>query len=198
MLQFQCQVIIMVVAKWLLIGNSEGYEICENEDLCVIRFYERQYFNGAYWTLDSTGVWKNSRPTSRVKFPYHNFHVKSIRSFCSITCSWQICPANRRRKYSRMSRKKHCKILNGNESLESLRRWGSSNSWVLGSVRRIKSNQSPKKIKNDEPLTVATMISPASTKPSTESTNVRNLSTIPITLPKTITTIAQGNLTFYQ
>ena len=92
-----------------LLGNTT--ELCENEDLCVIRFYERQYFNGAYWTLDSTGVWKNSRPTSRVKFPYHNFHVKSIRSFCSITCSWQICPANRRRKYSRMSRKKHCKIL---------------------------------------------------------------------------------------
>ena len=191
MLPFQCHVIMVVVV--LSIG-TEGYEMCEDKDVCVIRFYERQYFNGAYWTLDSAGVWKNSRPTSRVKFPYHNFHVKSIRSFCAIKCSWQICPAKKRRKYTRVSRKKHCKILNGNESLESLRRWGSSNSWVLGSVRRINPSKSPKNILNDEPPTTAsaTVISLASTKSSTVSTNVWDTSTLIFTSPNTTTKIGQG------
>ena len=160
MLPFQFSVTIVVMS---LIVGSKCFEIREDNDLCIIRFYERQYFNGAYWTLDSTGGWTNSRTTSRVKLPYHNFHVKSIRSFCSKLCSWQICPALRRRKYSRWSRKKHCKILHGDQSLETLRHWGITNSWILGGVRRIKSIESPNDI-DYENFTVSSKATTSSLK----------------------------------
>ena len=137
-----------MVVMSLMVGVKCS-EICEDNNLCIIRFYERQYFNGAYWTLDSTGAWTNSRATSRVKLPYHNFHVKSIRSFCSMLCSWQICPALRRRKYSRRTRKKQCKILHGDQSLETLREWGITNSWILGTVRRIKLIESPNEVDHE-------------------------------------------------
>ena len=130
---------VLIVVMMCIIMGVKCFEVCEDNHLCIIRFYERQYFMGSYWTLDSTGVWKNSRATSRIKYPYRNFHVKSIRSFCSMLCSWKICPPQRKRKYSRLSRKKKCQIVNGHESLETLRLWGSTNSWILGSVTRIKS-----------------------------------------------------------
>ena len=189
---------ILIVVMTCIIMEVKSFEVCGDNHLCIIRFYERQYFKGSYWTLDSTGEWKNSRPTSRIKYPYRNFHVKSIRSFCSMSCSWKICPAQRRRKYSRLSRKKKCKIVIGNESLETLRLWGSTNSWILGSVRRIKYvkpvNNTGNEISTKASETVTNIFE--STKHSTKSTRNWNTPTKDIMATEKFSTNITGNLFF--
>lgn len=196
MLQY-CFDILMVVMTCTIM-EAKCFEVCGDNHLCIIRFYERQYFKGSYWTLDSTGEWKNSRPTSRIKYPYRNFHVKSIRSFCSMSCSWKICPAQRRRKYSRLSRKKKCKIVIGNDSLETLRLWGSMDSWILGSVRRIKYakpvNNTGYEISTRASETVTNIL--GSTKHSTESTRNWNTPTKEIMTIEKIWTNISGNWFF--
>ena len=194
MLQYRFDILMVVMTCTIM--EAKCFEVCGDNHLCIIRFYERQYFKGSYWTLDSTGEWKNSRPTSRIKYPYRNFHVKSIRSFCSLSCSWKICPAQRRRKYSRLSRKKKCRIVNGNESLETLRLWGSANSLILGSVRRIKSVKPRNNTGNEISTTASekTTNIVSSTKRSIESTRNLNTSTKELMTTSENSTKSSGNL----
>jgi hypothetical protein len=63
---------IVLMIGWTLLIGSEGYDICDKNSLCSIRFYERQYFKGNYWSLDSRGTWTTSRK-SRLKVPYRHF-----------------------------------------------------------------------------------------------------------------------------
>ena len=87
-----------------------------------IRFYERQFYKGNYWTFDENGNWTSSRKT-RMKDPYRNFHPRSIRTFCKGSCHWKICPM-RRRNFRKLKRKLRCKKLKSNTEIESLRSWG--------------------------------------------------------------------------
>ena len=77
---------ITVVIFWILVVRNISKAECYDEDLCRIRFYDRKYFKGSYWTLDARGKW-NSSWRSALKDPYGHFQIKSIRLFCSNACS---------------------------------------------------------------------------------------------------------------
>ena len=126
--------IIHVIVLWTIFIGTKGNEVCDKLSPCVIRFYAKQYFKGNYWTLDSRNNWTASKQT-RLNVPYRHFHAKSVRSFCSSSCNWEICRM-RSRKYSNLSRRKRCKIIAGDKSLESLTILGWSN-YILGSVRKV-------------------------------------------------------------
>ena len=116
---------ILVVIKCNEIGN-----IFKNYN--VIRFYDRQYFQGNYWTLDSHGRWSSSQ-RSRMNVPYRHFHPRSIRAFCANPCRWKICPM-RRIQGPNLEKKKRCKIMTNGHPLETMRPWGWSND-ILGYVK---------------------------------------------------------------
>ena len=105
---------------------------------CTIRFYEKQYFMGHYWTLDSSGTWRSSRP-SYLNVPYRYFQTKSIRTYGSNSCAWQICPL-RTRKNFHVPRRKRCKISSGGKNLSSLRLWGWPQ-YILGYVYRLRNKR---------------------------------------------------------
>lgn len=155
---------ISIVMFWIFVVRNTSHATCHDEELCRIRFYERKYFKGNYWTLDEKGKWNSSRH-SPLKFPYRHFQTKSIRLFCSNSCKWQICPV-RTRKNARIPRRKKCKILTGVKSLSSLRLWGWPN-YILGRVYRL-ANQSTG-VKPFQGVTyAATTHLPESTTPSSE------------------------------
>ena len=87
-----------------------------------IRFYERQFYKGNYWTFNENGNWTSSRKT-RMKDPYRNFYPRSIRTFCKGSCHWKIC-SMRRRNFRKLKRKLKCKKVWGNTEMDSLRSWG--------------------------------------------------------------------------
>lgn len=112
----------------------------------IIRFYERQYFKGDYWTLNEYGNWTSSRLT-QIKTPYRNFHPKSVRTICSSDCRWKICPM-RRRKYRKLKRRRVCKQIVGNHEIENILSWGWSNE-LLGHTRML-----PRKRKKVDKTTI--------------------------------------------
>ena len=117
----------------LLLLNKANSVSLETEP-CKIRFYERQYFMGNSWSLDSKGTWTSSRG-SLFRTPYRSFEMKSIRVFGLRSCRWRICPLRTRRNFSLPWWKK-CKIANGGNVLSSLRAWG----WpyyIIGNVYRL-------------------------------------------------------------
>ena len=162
----------VVILCAIMLGNDRNAASIDDNE-CIIRFYEGQYFKGNYWTLNSDGQWTNTK-NSRLKVPYRNFHAKSIRSFCSTLCRWQICPANGR-KYSNLSRRKKCKVISGDQGVESIRILGWSN-FILGSVRKIvgKPNRYLNRRKK-KPRRNSTLISTTST--ATSSVPINNIPT---------------------
>ena len=163
----------VVILCAIMLGNDRNAASIDDNE-CIIRFYERQYFKGDYWTLHSHGEWTNTK-NSRLKVPYRNFHAKSMRSFCSTLCRWQICPANSR-KYSNLSRRKKCKVISGDQGVESIRILGWSN-FILGSVRKISGK--PNKYLNrrkKKPKRNSTLILTTST--ATSSIPINNIPTI--------------------
>ena len=153
----------VVILCAIMLGNDKNAASIDDNQ-CIIRFYEGQYFKGDYWTFNSHGEWTNTK-NSRLKVPYRHFHAKSIRSFCSTLCRWQICPANSR-KYSNLSRRKKCKVISGDQGVESIRSLGWSN-FVLGSVRKIsgKPNRYLNR-RNKKPKRNSTAVSTTSTATS--------------------------------
>ena len=101
-------------------GESQAIDF--TKESCLIRLYERQYFMGQSWTLDSSGNWTSSRKTY-FDAPYRNFQTKSIRTYGSSLCKWQICPIRTRRNFH-LPRWKRCKVALGGRDLGSLRMWG--------------------------------------------------------------------------
>ena len=115
---------------------AKGYFAKFKNQICIIRFYERQYFMGNYWTLYPDGTWKSYRK-SYFKTPYRNFAIKSIRMYGSSYCRWQVCPVRTKFNIHQSSRK-ICKVIEAahDRSLESLRKWGWMN-YILGYVYRL-------------------------------------------------------------
>ena len=156
---------INAVIFWILLIGNKGNKTCHNEKSCTIRFYERQYFKGNYWTLNSSGKWSSSRQ-SVLKVPYRQFHIKSIRLFCSKLCRWQICPI-RTRKTRHLPRRKRCKILTGDNSLHSLRLWGWSN-YILGYVQKLPTKKTSTKSLGNITYTRSTTITISTTNIKTK------------------------------
>lgn len=105
-----------------------------DKEPCIIRFYDRQYFMGNFWSLHSNGTWTSSR-SSLFRTPYRSFEMKSMRVYGLRTCRWQICPLRTRRNFS-LPRWKKCEIAKGGKILSSLRAWG----WpynIIGNVLRL-------------------------------------------------------------
>ena len=75
----------------LLIIGIRGDNSWNINAINSIRFYDRQYFKGNYWTLKENGSWTSSRKT-KAKVPYLIFHPRSVRTFCASQCYWKICP----------------------------------------------------------------------------------------------------------
>ena len=116
----------------LLVNRAKSVSFDKKQ--CIIRFYERQYFMGNFWSLDSNGTWTSSR-SSRFRTPYRSFGMKSIRVYGLRSCRWQICPLRTRRNFS-FPRWKKCQIASGGKVLSSLREWG----WpyyIIGNVFRL-------------------------------------------------------------
>ena len=117
-----------------VVFTRESQAIDFTKASCLIRLYERQYFMGQSWTLDSSGNWTSSRKTY-FDAPYRNFQTKSIRTYGSNLCKWQICPIRTRRNFH-LPRWKRCKVALGGRDLGSLRMWG----WpfnIIGYVFRL-------------------------------------------------------------
>ena len=122
------------------------------KNINVIRFYDRQYFQGNYWTLDSQGKWSSSQ-RSRMNVPYRHFHPRSIRAFCSNPCRWKICPM-KRRQGTNLQKKNGCKIMTNGNQLETMRPWGWSND-ILGYAKKMPNKiRKVKKVKKEENGTV--------------------------------------------
>ena len=111
--------LLSVILYVVFIRESQAIDF--TKESCLIRLYERQYFMGQSWTLDSSGNWTSSRKTY-FDAPYRNFQTKSIRTYGSNLCKWQICPIRTRRNFH-LPRWKRCKVTLGGRDLESLRMW---------------------------------------------------------------------------
>ena len=110
---------------------------CFSEDeTCLIRFYEGQYFMGNFWSLDAEGSWTSSRK-SYFRRPYRNFGIKSIRMYGPDHCRWQICPLRTRRNFHQ-PRWKKCRLVEASKdrNLDSLRKWGWKY-YIIGNVIRL-------------------------------------------------------------
>ena len=113
--------VISMLLVILCVVVKENCSYYPNES-CWIRFYAVQYFRGNYWTLDSNDTWTSSR-YSYFTVPYRNFKTKSIRTYGSRLCTWQICPLRTRKNFN-LPRWKKCKTIAGGNELNSLRNWG--------------------------------------------------------------------------
>ena len=118
--------LLSVILYVVFIRESQAIDF--TKESCLIRLYERQYFMGQSWTLDSSGNWTSSRKTY-FDAPYRNFQTKSIRTYGSNLCKWQICPVRTRRNFH-LPRWKRCKVALGGRDLGSLRMWG----WPLNII----------------------------------------------------------------
>ena len=125
-LRFLYVYIVTVIVCAVFTCRSQAIDFTKQS--CLIRLYERQYFMGESWTLDSSGNWTSSRKTY-FDAPYRNFQTKSIRTYGSNLCKWQICPIRTRRNFH-LPRWKRCKVALGGRDLGSLRMWG----WPLNII----------------------------------------------------------------
>ena len=57
----------VVILCAIMLGNDRNAASIDDNE-CIIRFYEGQYFKGDYWTLHSHGEWTNTK-NSRLKVP---------------------------------------------------------------------------------------------------------------------------------